>query len=130
MQLLVDFPNLKRVDLPDAANLALGFDGGHWCGNAYFDYDGSMYLRQVTEDGAEATTKGGDIVVSTLPDLPEFSIGWRTPIIRRKGDGTAKVIWPWSGRMNQWLDEEVPGTATGVAVRDDKASLIQKRDSR
>jgi hypothetical protein len=129
LELLTGLSNLKRLDLPPSSDLSLGFDGGHWCGNAYFGEEGRMYLRQVIREGAEATTKGGEIVVATLPSLAEFSIGEETPTIRRRGDGKVKVIWPWSERMNQWLNDQLPDTATGLTVREDKIPLKDDKAS-
>lgn len=88
--------------------MGLGFDGGPGCGNAYFGKDGRIYQRQVMKEGVEATEKGGDIVVANLPYLTSFTIGKNQPNITRTNDRMVNAKWPWTGRIDEWLMEEVP----------------------
>jgi hypothetical protein len=107
--------NLTNLDLPESSRLGLGFDGGPRCGNAYFGKKGRKYLRQVIREDAEATDTAGDIVVRNVPQLVTFRIGAQCPDITRGSDGKHIVscTWPWTGRMDEWLMEEVPETLDG-----------------
>jgi hypothetical protein len=105
--------NLTHLDLPDSSSLSLGFSGGPDCGNVYFGKEGRIHLREVTKEGAEATEEGGDIVVANLPYLTSFTIGETKANITRTGDGTVNATWPWTGRMDEWLMEEVDGFYSG-----------------
>lgn len=106
--MLTGLENLTHLDLPGSSSLGLSFDGGPECGNAYFGKGGRAYLRQVTKEGAEATEKGGDIVVANLPYLTSFTIGGEKPNITRTNEIMINATWPWTGRMDEWLMEEVP----------------------
>jgi hypothetical protein len=110
MDVLTGLENLTHLDLPESSSLGLGFDGGPWCGNAYFGKQGRIYLREVTKEGAEATEKGGDIVVANLPHLTSFTIGGMEANITHNEEGMINATWPWTGRMDEWLMEEVPET--------------------
>jgi hypothetical protein len=108
MDVLTGLENLTLLDLPGSSSLGLGFDGGPGCGNVYFGKQGRIYLREVTKQGAEATEKGGDIVVANLPHLTSFTIGGMEANITRNEEGMINATWPWTGRMDEWLMEEVP----------------------
>lgn len=62
----------------------------------------------MTREGAKATELGGDIVVEKLPHLTGFKIGREAANITRTKDAVVNVSWPWTGRMDEWLMEEVP----------------------
>jgi hypothetical protein len=106
--LLNKLEHLTHLDLEYSWQLDLGFNGGPDCGNAYDGKDGNEYLREVTREGAEATEKGGDLVVAYLPYLTSFTIGGATPNITRTEGIMVNASWPWTGRMDEWLMEEVP----------------------
>jgi hypothetical protein len=105
---LTGLENLTHLDLPASSSLGLGFNGGPGCGNVYFGKGGRIYLRQVTKEGAKATEEGGDIVVANLPRLTSFTIGGRNANITRTEERMVNATWPWTGRMDEWLMEEVP----------------------
>ncbi|EPE34441.1 hypothetical protein GLAREA_10135 [Glarea lozoyensis ATCC 20868] len=107
--------NLTHLDLPRSSSLALGFDGGAWCGNAYFGKEGRVYERDVVRQGAEATEMAGEIVMENMPQLTSFTVGELRPNITRDSDGKNMVslAWPWTGRMDEWLMEEVPEWVEG-----------------
>ncbi|KAE9374917.1 hypothetical protein N431DRAFT_405980 [Stipitochalara longipes BDJ] len=107
VDMLTELKNLTHLDLPESYELGLGFNGGPFCGNAYFGIEGRKYQRQVIREGAEATEKGGDIVVANLPHLTSFTIGGEKANITRS-EGMVNVTWPWTGRMDEWLLERVP----------------------
>jgi hypothetical protein len=88
--------------------LGVGFNGGPGCGNVYFGKEGRIYRRQVTKEGAEATEKGGEIVVANLPRLTSFTIGGRCANITKTEGRMINATWPWTGRMDEWLMEQVP----------------------
>ncbi|KUJ12509.1 uncharacterized protein LY89DRAFT_785850 [Mollisia scopiformis] len=108
LEILSELQNLTHLDLGPSSDLDRGFDGGPGCGNAYFGKGGRKYLRQVTRQGAEATEKGGNIVVETLPRLKSFTIGGTKANVTRVEDKMVNATWPWTGRMDEWLMEVVP----------------------
>lgn len=108
MDILTELKNLTHLDLPDSSSLGLGFNGGPGCGNIYFGEEGRIYLREITREGAEATEKGGDLVVANLPHLTSFTIGGSKPNITRINEKMINAVWPWTGRMDEWLMEMVP----------------------
>ncbi|PQE15478.1 hypothetical protein CJF32_00006840 [Rutstroemia sp. NJR-2017a WRK4] len=105
LDMLSGLANLSHLDLPPSAYLDLGFDGGPGCGNAYDGKEGQLYLREVIKEGAEATELGGNIIVATLPHLTSFTIGGESPCV---DGGIGNLTWPWTGRMDEWLEAEVP----------------------
>ncbi|KAM3075751.1 hypothetical protein ACMFMG_007877 [Clarireedia jacksonii] len=108
LDMLTGLANLTHLDLPPSSSLGLGFNGGPGCGNVYFGKRGQLYLRQVIREEAEATELGGDIVVANLPHLTSFTIGGDCPSITQVDKRIVNVTWPWTGRMDEWLREEVP----------------------
>lgn len=74
----------------------------------YDGKEGQQYLREVTQEAAEATEKGGDIVVANLPQLSSFTIGGRCPNVTRTEEGMITATWPWTGRLKEWVLEVVP----------------------
>jgi hypothetical protein len=108
LNLLTALERLKHLDLPGSSSLGLGFDGGPGCGNAYDGKDGRSYMREVTRESIEATEKGGYIVVANIPHLTSFTIGGDMPNIMRSEAGMINATWPWTGRMEEWLMEELP----------------------
>lgn len=106
--MLKGLEKLKHLDLPGSSSLGLGFDGGPWCGNVYLGKEGRMYMREVTKEAIETTERGGNIVVANMPHLIGFTIGGDTPNITRSEGGMVNATWPWTGRVEEWLMEEVP----------------------
>ncbi|KAH7378116.1 hypothetical protein BKA64DRAFT_687946 [Cadophora sp. MPI-SDFR-AT-0126] len=100
--------NLTHIDLPHSSGLGLGFDGGAWCGNAYYGKSGRAYGRSVLRQGAEITELAADIVMANLPQLKSFTIGGMAPNVTRAENGTVSLVWPWTGRMREWLLEVEP----------------------
>ncbi|KAI0151575.1 hypothetical protein GGR57DRAFT_176316 [Xylariaceae sp. FL1272] len=100
--------NLTHLDLPPSSALGLGFDGGPPCGNAYDGYDGWLYLRDITRQGAEAEDRAAEIVVENLPRLKSFTIGGSHVNLTRHENGTVQATFPWTGRMDEWIEEVVP----------------------
>ena len=86
----------------------MGFDGGPWCGNAYFGPDGRAYHRRVILEGAETNEKAARIALSVLPHLETISIGGSTPHMTKEDGNKVVFEWPWTGRMEEWLLEQVP----------------------
>ncbi|KAH7309996.1 hypothetical protein BKA65DRAFT_519262 [Rhexocercosporidium sp. MPI-PUGE-AT-0058] len=107
LEILASLKNLTHIDLPYSSSLAMGFDGGHWCGNAYEGKNGREYGREVSRQFAETTEKAGDMVMSNLPRLSSFEIG-ETPNITRAENGTVTLTWPWTGRIDEWTFEIWP----------------------
>jgi len=88
--------------------LGLGFDGGAWCGNAYFGAEGRQYGREVSRESAETTELAANIVLSKLPQLECLCIGGTYANITRDDHGGRVATWPWTGRMIEWTDEIWP----------------------
>ncbi|KAL5319325.1 hypothetical protein ACEPPN_012376 [Leptodophora sp. 'Broadleaf-Isolate-01'] len=108
LKILAQLNNLTQIDLPYSSRLALGFDGGAWCGNAYEGKGGREYGRVVAEESAETTEKAGDMVMRSMRHLKRFEIGELAPNITRAENGTVTLVWPWTGRMDEWTFEVWP----------------------
>lgn len=108
LSILSQFPDLEELTLPVASELDLGFDGGPWCGNAYFGKSGRAYGRIVAQQSAETTEAAGRIVHGALPQLKKFTIGSQSPNITLGGAGTMEMVWPWTGRMEEYTYEVWP----------------------
>lgn len=108
--MLSELRNLTHLDLPGSESIGVGFNGGPGCGNVYLGKEGWIFRRQITQESAEATEKGGKIVLANLPTptLKSFAIGGQMMNITRNDDGELEAIWPWTGRMEEWLMEVVP----------------------
>jgi len=88
--------------------LGLGFDGGAWCGNAFFGPGGRQYGREVSRDNAETTELAATIVLSKLLDLESLCIGGTYANITKDDHGDLTATWPWTGRMIEWTYEIWP----------------------
>lgn len=66
---------LEHLFLPDTSVLALGFDGGCWCGNAYNGPQGRLYGRWVALQDAETAELAADIILSRTPTSKTLHIG-------------------------------------------------------
>ncbi|KAI1735183.1 hypothetical protein F4680DRAFT_312954 [Xylaria scruposa] len=113
LQILGSLQNLTQLDLPPAWDLDVGFDGGPGCGNAYFGPGGRNYQRDVYRQSLEAIERAAAIVVKVLPSLTGFSIGNTPANITRYGNGTARASFPWTGRIFDYVMEEMPGGPDG-----------------
>ncbi|KAJ7733526.1 hypothetical protein B0H16DRAFT_1579647 [Mycena metata] len=67
LPLITRFSHLQHLSLPPVHELDVGFDGGAWCGNAYFGPEGREYARSVALQSLHATEKATNI---TLPYMP------------------------------------------------------------
>lgn len=83
----------------------MGFDGGHWCGNAYDGPEGRAYGRQVTQEGVETTELAAQIAMSVLPHLKSLAIGTESANLTLNQFGQPEMTWPWTGRMEQYKYE-------------------------
>lgn len=83
----------------------MGFDGGHWCGNAYDGPEGRAYGRQVARDGAETTELAAQVAMSVLPRLKSLAIGTESANLTLNQSGQPEMTWPWTGRMEQYTYE-------------------------
>lgn len=94
--------------MPPSWDLGLGYDGGAWCGNAYFGADGRAYGRQDSRKDAETIELAADIVLSKLPELKSLCFGGTHANITRDEYGELRVTWPWTGRITEWTYEIWP----------------------
>ena len=102
-------PHLSHLGLPGASRLALGFDGGPDCGNAYFGARGRKYRRQVEGERTKAIERAAKIALEVLPHLQSVSIGDITPVVKRDEQGhVIKLVWEWTDRMSEYLDFHWP----------------------
>lgn len=103
-------PHLSHLHLPEASDLDLGFDGGHWCGNAYMGAEGHEYGRQVSRQRAETIEEAAKIAFEVLPSLKSLSVGDTSPVnvIRDDEGNVVEVKWVWTGRMREYLYEMWP----------------------
>ncbi|KAI0491168.1 hypothetical protein F4859DRAFT_508956 [Xylaria cf. heliscus] len=108
LQLLQSLKNLTHLDLPSADDLDVGFYGFPGCGNVYMGPGGTEYYRQVLRDWAEAMDIAATLVVEFLPRLTGFSIDNSQPNLTRYENGTLRASFPWTGRINEWVMDEVP----------------------
>ncbi|KAK5626986.1 hypothetical protein RRF57_002701 [Xylaria bambusicola] len=113
LQILDSLRNLTQLELPDASGLDLGWDGGPFCGNAYFGPGGRDYERQEYREGLETTERAAAIVVGALPRLNEFSIGGHQANVTRYENGTLRARFPWTGRLDEYVMEMLPGGPDG-----------------
>ncbi|KAL1591971.1 hypothetical protein SLS60_011563 [Paraconiothyrium brasiliense] len=109
---LARFSNLKSLALPHSFQLGLGFDGGHWCGNAYGGASGRAYGRQVAQEHAETIEKAANMAIEALPQLKQLSFGGLQANLTVDEDGKVELVWPWTGRMEEytydiWPEPEV-----------------------
>jgi hypothetical protein len=103
-------PHLFHLDLPEAPSLDLGFDGGHFCGNAYEGEEGREYGRQVSRQFIETVEEAANAAFEILPHLKSLRVGGISPVdIIRDGKGhVVEVKWVWTGRIRAYLDEIWP----------------------
>lgn len=98
----VRFPSLEDLRLPASHEFNLGFDGGAWCGNAYDGAEGRAYGRTIAQESAELTEAVGEAVYEALPGLKTFRIGGQSPNIISNEAGVGELVWPWTGRMEEY----------------------------
>ena len=111
------FPDLAHLKLPASYELDLGWDGGSWCGNAYFGYGGRKAGRAKVRRGVEATELAAGIVLDALPRLQSLSIGSACANISwSEEDGHIDgVSWKWTGRVEEYAREIYPVFAVDPA---------------
>ncbi|KAJ6532682.1 hypothetical protein DFH09DRAFT_1181951 [Mycena vulgaris] len=79
LPIITRFSRLQHLDLPPVYELGVGFDGGAWCGNAYFGPSGREYARSVTLQSLHATEKATNITLPYMsPTLKTLMIGGTT----------------------------------------------------
>ncbi|KAM7211920.1 hypothetical protein V8F06_012696 [Rhypophila decipiens] len=135
LTLISHLPNLRKLGLPPASELGLGFDGGAWCGNAYFGPSGRAYGRQVSRERAKTVEIAARFTLEEMPYLSELSIGGtraalndtgtelctsRVGVITGHGGSKVpEVRWPWTGRMKEWTYEQWPEPKPGAEYDDE-----------
>ncbi|KAJ7789499.1 hypothetical protein B0H14DRAFT_2944316 [Mycena olivaceomarginata] len=79
LPIITRFPHLQHLDLPPVYELGVGFDGGAWCGNAYFGESGRKYAHSVALQSLHATEKATNITLPYMPPtLKTLTIGETT----------------------------------------------------
>lgn len=64
----------------------------------------------MVREGAEAIDKAAAMIMETLPRIESFRVGDYQANVTRHDDGTNHTSSPWTGRMDEWVMEEVPIT--------------------
>ena len=105
---LKTFDNLTHLHLPDARDLGVGFEGGHWCGHAYRGPSGRKYGREISRKRAEAMEVAGAITMGILPHLTSLTIESEEATMSKGDDGQPVLSWPWTGGIDKWLYEIWP----------------------
>ncbi|RYC59062.1 hypothetical protein CHU98_g7148 [Xylaria longipes] len=108
LQLLQSLKNLTHLDLPDATSLDVGWDDEPWCGNVFMGPGGREMERMVLRDWAKAINRAATLVAEFLPHLTGFSIGETQANLTRYENGTLRASFPWTGRINEWVMENLP----------------------
>ncbi|KAI1413064.1 hypothetical protein F5Y13DRAFT_161460 [Hypoxylon sp. FL1857] len=108
LSVISKFAKLEQLHLPDSSELDLGFDGGHWCGNAYMGESGRRYGRSVVKDSIDATELAGNIVMEAIPHLNILSIGGTQANFTRNERSELEIVWPWTGRKEEYISEIYP----------------------
>ena len=86
----------------------MGFDGGHWCGNAYEGPGGREYGRDVVKRGVATSEMAAEMVLAALPNLEGLSIGDSVGNLTRLADGKLNSTWPWTWRVEEYALEAFP----------------------
>jgi len=94
--------------LPYSSELGLGFDGGAWCGNAYDGAGGRAYGREVVKESVDTAEMASKLTMAELPGLESLHIGGSVGNITRVEVGGPQVLWPWSGRVEEYALEAWP----------------------
>ncbi|KAJ7900542.1 hypothetical protein B0H14DRAFT_2671093 [Mycena olivaceomarginata] len=76
LPIITRFPHLQHLDLPPVYELGVGFDGGAWCGNAYFGESGREYAHSVALQSLHATEKATNITLPYMPAHFENADDW------------------------------------------------------
>ncbi|KAI0106934.1 hypothetical protein F4814DRAFT_452146 [Daldinia grandis] len=108
LSIISRFPKLEQLHLPGPAELGLGFDGGHWCGNAYDGEYGRHYGRTVVNERIDITELAGDMVMKAVPHLKILSIDDTQANLTRSEDGGLEIVWEWTGRKEEYAYEFFP----------------------
>ncbi|CAI6332448.1 unnamed protein product [Periconia digitata] len=110
--------NLTTLHLPESYDLGLGFDGGPFCGNAYMGPSGYLTSRQTMRGHITAVDQGILLAWTALPHLKNITIAGTPPVsVQRDEKGQVmKVTHEWTGRVEQYLEEEYPAPKKGDIV--------------
>ncbi|KAJ7774367.1 hypothetical protein B0H14DRAFT_2965351, partial [Mycena olivaceomarginata] len=88
LPIITRFPHLQHLDLPPVYELGVGFDGGAWCGNAYFGESGRESAHSVALQSLHATEKATNITLPYMPPtLKTLTIGETTVNLLPAGPG-------------------------------------------
>lgn len=112
------FKNLSSVQLPGAWGLGLDDDHGPGCGNMYFGLQGTQYGRGESRRYIVDAERVTNMVLEHLPDLDLLCIGSGcvNPRVRTE---EGKLVWPWTGRMKDYLLEDWPRYKAGDSPEDE-----------
>ncbi|KAI1652683.1 hypothetical protein F4813DRAFT_377381 [Daldinia decipiens] len=108
LSIISRFPKLEELHLPHSSGLHLGFEGGNWCGNAYDGKHGRRYGRSVVKQVVDTTELAGDIAMKAVPHLKTLSIGRTQANFTRNENGDFEIVWPWTGRKEEYAYEIYP----------------------
>lgn len=69
--------------------------------------EGREYGRQTAIRSAGAAEDAASVVLRAVPRLEKLFIGRSGGEILEL-NGTVGVVWPWTGRMDEWADDMFP----------------------
>lgn len=105
MAVLAEFSDLEELGLPAATDLRHG-RLGPFCGTPSLKgAEATEHNYRMHRDEHEQIEKVASIVVEALPRLTRLTIDGREATITCDEDGKTSASWPWSGRLDEYLDE-------------------------
>lgn len=68
--------------------------------------NGAVYWRSNMAQALEATELAGKIVRQEFPGLNGVHVGGSYGNFTTDDEGKQVIIWDWTGRVDEWLDEK------------------------
>lgn len=99
---------MGELRLPSATNLRLGAYTGKWCGTDAILLRGTETAEsnyRWKREELEEYEKMASIALEKLPQLKRLIIDDQEPSITHGEDGKASASWPWSGRLDEYLND-------------------------
>ncbi|KAI9167983.1 hypothetical protein HJFPF1_04126 [Paramyrothecium foliicola] len=106
LEILAELPHLEQLSLPAAENLGYGGGLEYNCGNPFVGGPDAADLNyRITRQEHIGIEKAGLIVMEVLPGLTHLTIDGRKAVITQGESGKVSALWPWTGRLEEYLDE-------------------------
>lgn len=101
---LARFTRLRTLELPAPANLGFVVPAGRMCGTPM----GWKQERAMTRQYFKDIDRVASLTVEFVPWLEELRVDRREAAIAHDQDGGASAAWPWSGRLEEHLEDIMP----------------------